>query len=383
MVTYKDATQKKLVQAITAEVIKNCGSLLQNNRIIDIYNYLMTNPDFENVDGSALGKFNEVLLDRFPNLLHYMDEIPDTFFYGSDIKEITIPTNINRLGQYVFYLTPLWHIRYEGTEAEWYNLIRNSSNKAFMGKPAKQLVVDCSDKENIYDSELSENLDESMKASEKTFKDNVLEYLKEEGFPTFARYLKNFEFNFATSDDFGGRDFVAAVVPATGTVLVNPYVDKAAISMLLRHEAGHVIFKDNEHMIAKLKKMGINSPSDLAHELSNIVGDYHISNTLYDDDDKRVAKHIIITEPERDLKELAGLVTELDFPEHPEYANMDFDQLWDVFVKDYDPKTLNQEAMEYSDDFISGYNQAVDDFNSGKLTLDQIKDYLKQLQGEN
>lgn len=383
MITYKNAEQRRLVKAITTAVLKDCRSLAQNNRILDIYNYLMTNPDFENVDGSALGKFNEVLLDRFPNLLHYMNEIPNTFFYGSDIKEITIPTNIEHLGQYIFYETPLWHIKYEGTETEWYDLLRHSSNNAFMGKPATQLVVDCSDKENIYGTELPENLDESMKASEKTFKDNVLEYLKEEGFPTFAKYLKNFEFNFATSDDFGDRDFVAAVVPATGTVLVNPYVDKAAISMLLRHEAGHVIFKHNEHMIAKLKKMGINSPSELAHHLSNIAGDYHISNTLYDDDDKRVAKNIIITEPNRDLKELAGLVTELDFPEHPEYADMDFDQLWDVFVKDYDPKTLNQEAIEYSDDFVSGYNQAIDDFNSGKLTLDDIKDYLRELRGDN
>lgn len=383
MITYKNAEQRRLVKAITIAVLKDCRSLAQNNRILDIYNYLMTNPDFENVDGSALGKFNEVLLDRFPNLLHYMNEIPNTFFYGSDIKEITIPTNIKHLGQYIFYETPLWHIKYEGTETEWYDLLRHSSNNTFMGKPATQLVVDCSDKENIYGTELPENLDESMKASEKTFKDNVLEYLKEEGFPTFAKYLKNFEFNFATSDDFGDRDFVAAVVPATGTVLVNPYVDKAAISMLLRHEAGHVIFKHNEHMIAKLKKMGINSPSELARHLSNIAGDYHISNTLYDDDDKRVAKNIIITEPNRDLKELAGLVTELDFPEHPEYADMDFDQLWDVFVKDYDPKTLNQEAIEYSDDFVSGYNQAIDDFNSGKLTLDDIKDYLRELRGDN
>lgn len=81
---------------------------------------------------------------------------------------------------------------------------------------------------------------------------------------------------------------------------------------------------------------------------------------------------------------LAGLVTELDFPDHPEYWTMDFDQLWDVFVKNYSRDDLTKKALDdnsaednkLSDDYVEGYNRLIDDYNAGKITKEQISRWL-------
>lgn len=219
-----------------------------------------------------------------------------------------------------------------------------------------------------------------MTRNEVIFKRNVLKFLREDGFPKFADYLSEFHFNFLTSEQ-AGQTFVAAVDADHGVVYINPNVDSAAISLLLRHEAGHVIFKHNEHFFAKLKKLGIDTPSELARWISNKAGDYHIANTLYDSVDYLIAKGMSTAEDGK----VGGLVTELDFPENPEYWTMDFDDLWDVFVKDYDPELLKQKALsdsdnsrEYSEDFIKGWNLAIDAYNNGKLSLDEIKEIINK-----
>lgn len=225
-------------------------------------------------------------------------------------------------------------------------------------------------------------INEKMTRNEVIFKRNVLKFLREDGFPKFADYLSEFHFNFLTSEQ-AGQTFIAAVDADHGVVYINPNVDSGAISLLLRHEAGHVIFKHNEHFFAKLKKLGIDTPNELASWISNKAGDYHIANTLYDSVDYLIAKGMSTAEDGK----VGGLVTELDFPENPEYWTMDFDDLWDVFVKDYDPELLKQKALsgsdsdssrEYSEDFIKGWNLAIDAYNNGKLSLDEIQEIINK-----
>lgn len=212
-------------------------------------------------------------------------------------------------------------------------------------------------------------INESMTKQEVIFKRNVLQYLRETGFPTFADYLKNFHFNFLRHPPGKENErFVAAIAEAYGLVFINPQINKEAVSVVLRHEAGHAIFKHSEHLIAKLKKLGIDNPSELAHDLSNVAGDYHISNVLYDKDDYYTAKNVYV-----DGEIFPGMVTELDFPENPEYWTMDWDQLWDVFVKKYKREDLENKVAKISDEFIEGYNQLVDDYNSGKITKEQLE----------
>ena len=219
-------------------------------------------------------------------------------------------------------------------------------------------------------------LHESMTRKEVLFKYNVINFLREDGFNTFANYLNKFHFNFVEQLR-PGEPFVAAVSPERGVVLINPKVNSDNISLLLRHEVGHVVMKHMEHFFHKLKEMGINTPSQFAYEFSNIVGDYQISNEIYDDVDKKMAKKIRIDGFNEDLK---GLVTELDFPEHPEWAEMDFDQLWDVLVKHYNvtKEQLEQEIFgsDKSQDYVDGWNDFVDKYNKGEITIDEIKEWI-------
>ena len=216
---------------------------------------------------------------------------------------------------------------------------------------------------------------EAMSSKEILFKNNVRQFLKEDGFNTFADYLIPFHVNFCTSEQ-AGRPFIAAMAPGQGLILINPKADADAISILIRHEIAHDVFKHREHMFAKLKKLGINTPSELAYRLENEAGDYDISNHIYDADDKLIAKHLNVETPTGDWAEFQGLVTELDFPENPEYWTMDFDQLWDVLVKNYDNEDLTEKVFKLSDGFVEGWNALVDAYTKGEITKEQIKQWL-------
>ena len=381
-ITYTDPHQEEEVSLIIDDLIQNSSEDLRNNNIEAIYNRIFSSEVGKKMQGDRLGKLSEVLLDMYPEMLSHMNELPVGMFYGSGLEEITLPTNITKLGMGVFALSNLKVINYEGTRHQWDMLIQNSAGWDLFSPNGQcvqdKVVVNCSDAQNIYG--LNECLDESMTKKELIFKNNILKYLSEQGFPKFADYMRLYHFNFVTSEEAGQR-FVAAMIPNQGVILINPKVDAEALSMLLRHEAAHQIFMHNEHMLAKLKKLGINTPSQLAHELANIAGDYDISNHIYDADDKYIAKHIRI---EGELEDFAGLVTELDFPEHPEYVDMDFDQLWDVFVKNYDKDALDAEAQkrmnpddgdgsEMSPEFVAGWNELVDAYERGDITKEQIK----------
>lgn len=412
-VTYIDEQQKESVKKLLNYVLKNFQEELSRGDFKAVYykifgnypeerNILIASTIFKADKADVLGKFTELLLDSNIDFLKQIDTLEPYTFFGCSLRTITIPKNIKILKDLAFYGSKITTINYLGNYSEWKKLCEDSvaagNDVALfsvidMGSDiANTVTIKCADGTIITpssrtktttatDEELFNNkktVSEAMTKKEVLFKRNVLQYLSEEGFPTFAKYLKNFHFNFLTSEE-AGKPFVAAISSARGIVLVNPNVDADAISMLLRHEAGHDIFKHNEHLFAKLKKMGIDTPSELAHDLANRAGDYHISNLLYDEDDYYTAKHINV-----DGEVLAGLVTELDFPDHPEYWTMDFDQLWDVFVKNYSRDDLTKKALDdnstednkLSDDYVEGYNRLVDDYNAGKITKEQISRWL-------
>lgn len=409
-VTYIDEQQKESVKKLLDYILKNFQEELSRGDFKAAYYKIFGNyPEERNIasvlnisENNVFGKFTELLLDSNIDFLNQIDALEPVTFFGCSLRTITIPKNIKILKDLAFYGSKITTINYLGNYSEWKKLYSDSVAAGFdvalfsvidLGSDiANTVTIKCVDGTTISPSSRTEattatneelfnnkkTVSEAMTKKEVLFKRNVLQYLSEEGFPTFAKYLKNFHFNFLTSEE-AGKPFVAAISSARGIVLVNPNVDADAISMLLRHEAGHDIFKHNEHLFAKLKKMGIDTPSELAHDLANRAGDYHISNLLYDEDDYYTAKHINV-----DGEVLAGLVTELDFPDHPEYWTMDFDQLWDVFVKNYSRDDLTKKALDdnseednkLSDDYVEGYNRLVDDYNAGKITKEQISRWL-------
>lgn len=386
-VQFKDAQQEADVNLIIDDLLENASEALMVNDIPNIYARILDSEVGTKMQSDRLGKITEVLLDMYPEMLHHMEEFPAGMFYESDLTELDIPDNVQKFGAGVFALSRIKTINYGGTRRQWNALVRNSEDKwdsmvsGKNGKVGKRVVVNCTDAQNIYDVHPDEGLDEAMTRQEVIFKRNVLNFLREDGFPTFADYLEHFHFNLVTSEQ-AGEPFVAATMPEKGVVLINPDVDVDAISMLLRHEAAHNVFQHLGHMFVKLKELGINTPSELAYWLTNKAGDYHISNKIYDREDKAIAKALKIKDKTKEVP-FPGMVTELDFKENPEYWNMDFDQLWDVFVKDYDRKELERQVLQGpegkpSDEFIEGWNALVDAFTQGKITKGQIEKWFQQ-----
>lgn len=408
-VTYKDPEQEREVDIIVDDLLENCRDELINNNIIAVYQRIMNSEVGQKMQGDRLGKITEVLLELYPEMLHHINELPMGMFYGCGLTELDIPANVTKLGQGVFALSDIRKINYEGTRDQWNTLTRNSDRGWDILLPSGQKVqdlieVNCSDAQNIYGVNIAESsscevneetpcvkeeiLQDSMTKKEVIFKHNVLNYLREDGFNTFADYLSKFHFNFLTSKE-AGKPFVAAIAPTKGIILINPNIQVEGLSMVLRHEAAHQIFKHMEHMFAKLKKLGIKNPSQFAHKLSNYAGDYHISNYIYDDDDKYIAKHLKI----ENMEDFKGLVTELDFPENPEYWTMEFDDLWDVLVNKWhvtkeqlEDKVFEQnpeaENPQLSPEYIEGWNAVVDAFKKGEISKDQLRQwYNKKLVG--
>lgn len=433
-IKFTDDKQQSEFGEILDYIQKNYVADLQKWDVTRIYKDIYSPegkfmPDSQGQSIDLLGKLSEFFLKVFPNFLEQFNGIEMCMFQGADLAELNIPKNIKYFGQGAFIGARIGKINYEGTEAEWnkikkpynWNILCDpqhlgGDNKAVETTLEKVVPINCADRENIYNIEKvdleddePDDLDEAMNEPEVNFKNNVLNYLAKDGFPTYASYLDKFHFNFVTSNDVG-RDFVAGIVPNRGVVLINPNLDESLVSLVLRHETAHQVFKHLEHMFAKLKEMGIDNPSELAYQLANIVGDYHISNYIYDEIDAQLAKHIKI----ENLKEVAGLVTELDFPENPEYWKMDFDQLWDIFVKNYNPEDLGvkppeekedeeeqeeeQQESETTDDeiesdddddddkdrpeqkmsdgYVEGWNALLDAYYKHEITRDQVREWV-------
>ena len=220
---------------------------------------------------------------------------------------------------------------------------------------------------------------EAMNATELKIWRQIIDYLNKDGFPTFAKYFKNFHLNLLTSKQ-AGQTFVAAVNADKAIIYVNPELSISSLSLVIRHEIAHHVFKHKEWMFYKLKQIGVENPSEFAYRFSNIVGDYHISNKIYDEVDKKLAKLI-----EVEGATVAGLVAELDFPENPEYWDMDFNKLWDELVKKYKytKEDFEEKATNLSAEFIEAYNKIIDDFNDGKITKEDIEDYFNSRGDQN
>ena len=408
---FADDSQRSEFGEVLEYILTHYTADLGRDDVTGIYRdiYSGTNafmPDKPQQSADVLGKLSEAFYGMIPSFLNQFEGIEMCMFQSADIKELNIPKNIKYFSKGAFIGANIGQINYEGTKAEWNKISKASGwnllcdpqhtggdNKA-AHRPLEQVIpVNCIDESNIYkipeyeeekDDDVDESLNESMTQDEVLFKRNVLNYLAKDGFPAYANYLEKFHFNFLTSAQ-AKEKFVAAMIPNKGVILINPNLDESAVSVMLRHEAAHQIFKHLEHMFAKLKEMGIDTPSEFAYEFTNIVGDYHISNYIYDKVDRALAKKIKI----ENLEEVQGLVTEFDYKDHPEYWKMDFDQLWDILVKDYNPEDFMQKDDGEEDDdddddqdkpedkksdaYVEGWNALVDAYINNDITVEQVK----------
>lgn len=187
-------------------------------------------------------------------------------------------------------------------------------------------------------------------------KKQIMKYLAEEGRPTYAKLLDYFDLNL-TADP----ECAAYMIPGKATIVINRELDIDQVSTIVRHEILHEFFTHQERL---LKHLGVDADqvSGDLHQLANIAGDYDISNKGYTDKDKRIVRRLKIGN-----KVVTGLVTE---DQHEDWLDLSFEEMFDKLKEEMEKnKPQLPEPVKLSDEYIAGWNKAVEEYNSGKLKL--------------
>lgn len=195
----------------------------------------------------------------------------------------------------------------------------------------------------------------SMTREERKAKSYLIGLLRTNGYPTYAKILDRFDFNYTRDPNA-----IAYMLPGKGVIVINRAVDARQASVLVRHEILHEYLKHEARLLDHLaKREGIDRSTltgipleDLNKKLKNllyrnglfnIAADYEISNRGYTEKDKDDVRAIQING-----RVLSGLVTEDD---HADWVEMSVEEMYDLLEQE----KLEQENAPISGIFDNGY----------------------------
>lgn len=159
---------------------------------------------------------------------------------------------------------------------------------------------------------------------ERQAKNQIMEFLAEQGYPRYASLLQNFDVNL-TSDP----EVIAYVENERARIVINKNLSLEQVSVVIRHELLHRWLKHNYRLGQHVGQDIWDKRTYQQHQIGNIAADYEISNRGYTEEDKKVTR------------QLHGLVTEDD---HPEWAEMSVEEMYDELnkIREQNEKTLEQ-----------------------------------------
>lgn len=199
----------------------------------------------------------------------------------------------------------------------------------------------------------------NMTNTEKATRRVLAEFMRSQGYVTYAGLLLKFDLNFYRPKS--GDVFIAAMVPGQYRILINPAVkDKEALSVFVRHEILHEYLKHFDRALKHLAERAeldydklddysikeLEKELNKTHDIFNIAGDYEISNRGYTEEDKTIIRNI---GPLLDsTEEIRGLVTEDD---HPDWVGLPIEDMYDLLMKEYEKDKKDAEkSLEKGDD---------------------------------
>lgn len=220
-------------------------------------------------------------------------------------------------------------------------------------------------------------------------RDQITDILRQQGYGTYARLFRLFDFYF-TDDD----NVIAYMIPQKAAIVVNEKIKgEKMVSVLVRHEILHEYFTHYERELEYDKSYSGKLPSNKSR-LSNIAGDFDISNRGYTDEDKYTVRNIKLGD-----KLLSGLVTE---DHHKDWLNLSFEEMYEKLLKekaedeseaknmidqfkDLDQETLDKLSKQI-DDLLDQMNQQEDKDNQendgqGKQSDENEEDTSKKPNG--
>lgn len=179
---------------------------------------------------------------------------------------------------------------------------------------------------------------EAMNSRDKLVKEQVISMLISEGYGTYAKRLKEFDFIVAHVYNRAYIE-VAAMFPSTGEIVINPafLADEktfSQLSLVVRHELLHFLLVHEKRLFDHLKATDPEFEKTYRkasiHELANLAMDWELSDLGYDDHDKKVAKNLTLNG-----KVLGGLVLESD---HPEWVGKPMEEIFTLLRKEHEER---------------------------------------------
>lgn len=195
----------------------------------------------------------------------------------------------------------------------------------------------------------------SMTREEYFAKQEVMNNLAENGYPTYAKLLALFDLHL-TNDP----QAVGYMTPSEATITLNRQLDINQVSTIVRHEILHEYLSHQLKMERKLGKDAWAKRTSSQHMRSNIAGDYDISNLGYTEADKNIVRNLMLNG-----KSIRGLVTEDD---HPDWIQLSFEEMYDKLEDEVKEKEKEMSKM-FNSKYIEGWNQAMEDYKNGKLKV--------------
>ena len=184
-----------------------------------------------------------------------------------------------------------------------------------------------------------------MTKRERLAKSQVMNVLGKQGYSTYARLLQLFDLHL-TKDP----DVIAYMIPNKAIIVINEGLDIDQVSTVVRHEILHEYLSHQLRMERHLNGKPEN------HLQANIAGDYEISNRGYTEQDKRIARSIVLNG-----KVISGLVTE---DQHPDWVDLSYEEMYDRLASE-----MSQEEREMS--------SALDNQNQGS-EIQQAEEAARQ-----
>lgn len=214
-------------------------------------------------------------------------------------------------------------------------------------------------------------------------KQQLISNLLEDGYGSFARRFTAMKFRVTDAVD------VAAIDPATQTVMINPSMLSTKfisedqmwdqLSVLIRHELLHYLMQHElrfrDHLIKIDPEYKKSYRSATIHDLANRAMDYEISNKGYDDYDKEVVRNMSLNG-----RIIGGLLAEDD---HPEWGKIPMEEMYDKLKAELDKKiedmknqpkqkiTIKQDTSK-SQEYVDMYNKIIAAYNDSQKYPDNV-----------
>lgn len=233
-------------------------------------------------------------------------------------------------------------------------------------------------------------IQEKMTARDKEVKEQVIELLINEGYGTYARRLR--EFDFIVADIYHGCPIeVAAMFPDSGEICINTaFLDSEEtfkqLSLVVRHELLHFLLMHEkrlfDHLAATDPDFEKTYRKASIHELANIAMDWDLSREGYDDHDKQVAKNLKLNG-----QVIGGLVLSED---KPEWLDKPMEEIFDLLRKEHEEQVKNNpnagkkpkvtlQSTSHSPEYRKAYNDAIAKYDDSQYSTSDLVALIDKL----